>query len=384
MKDIVKTVLILLKKRVYVVIAVICISQVSCKPNPEKIDNWQEREEYIIRATDNEEYEVVNKWLQQWLEEDLTAWQYDFPLLQEKYGFSKAISSDENFCIFSWYTHNNSYPDEIWKNLILYKNEGKNHILVNHELGGVDENNKVISANEWGCKVPIIRQVKDLNGRKIYLTEKITWTGPWVTSSIEAYTIKDDNLYKIQGMFLTSDGRVEDEIYCGYNNSDWYFIKNRYIKSNTVFQYNEDEYEIHRPIDNNSNIPLDRYERLVFNGSKFVYTDIVPNEKLHLSLHEYRNIVSLFLTEKHLIRIDEMQDGSYRYAAWKQKDISLENLSMQEKPDLTLYNGSLDDGDRFIFRIGSYEYRIYMYGDEHLLEICQHGDIIHIEKKYVE
>ncbi|KEY58936.1 hypothetical protein [Serratia sp. DD3] len=76
---------------------------------------------------------------------------------------------------------------------------------------------------------------------------------------------------------------------------------------------------------------------------------------LHPSLREYQRPVLMWQTEKFTIRIDQLNDGKYRYSSWaKGKPVS-------EKPDLVLKNGEIEfDGSggnhSFQFKSGPYQY----------------------------
>ena len=98
-----------------------------------------------------------------------------------------------------------------------------------------------------------------------------------------------------------------------------------------------------------------------YNGQRFVYTETVYDEKvpLYTKLRNFKhNVVCLeFLPWK--VRIDEMPDGTFRYASWKSKDMS-------EAPDLIIPNGEygeteIDKGWQgkivsFTFKNNGYDY----------------------------
>ena len=80
--------------------------------------------------------------------------------------------------------------------------------------------------------------------------------------------------------------------------------------------------------------------------------------KLYLSLKNFKAPELQFKTAKFQVRIDEMQNGQYRYASW---DVM---QSQSQKPDLILNNGIVVmDGSggnhHFIFKSGTFEYVVY-------------------------
>ncbi|MDR6543320.1 hypothetical protein ABIC56_003317 [Acinetobacter bereziniae] len=81
-------------------------------------------------------------------------------------------------------------------------------------------------------------------------------------------------------------------------------------------------------------------------------------QKLHPSLRNFSKPDLQFKTTKFQIRIDEMPNGQYRYAAWGV------NQSQTEIPDLILNQGKVvmdgSGGDHhYIFNSGGYQYIIY-------------------------
>ena len=77
--------------------------------------------------------------------------------------------------------------------------------------------------------------------------------------------------------------------------------------------------------------------------------------KLHLSLVNFKQPVCILDTSKFRIRIDELSNGTYRYASWPIAK------TMHEQPDLILNNGKeIMDGSggnhRFEFKNDAYLY----------------------------
>lgn len=87
---------------------------------------------------------------------------------------------------------------------------------------------------------------------------------------------------------------------------------------------------------------------------------IIAKQKntLHTSLKNFTSPELQFKTAKFQIRIDQMNNGKYRYASWGR------NQAQSQKPDLILNNGQVVmDGSggnhHFIFKSGAYKYVIY-------------------------
>ena len=93
-------------------------------------------------------------------------------------------------------------------------------------------------------------------------------------------------------------------------------------------------------------------------------------ERLHLSLKSFKNPIYKFKTKHYLIRIDELENGKYRYASWKN------NQNETAKLDIVLPDGILEfsgsGGNHTItFKKGNFRYIVYRFqiGTSDTLEI---------------
>jgi hypothetical protein len=83
-------------------------------------------------------------------------------------------------------------------------------------------------------------------------------------------------------------------------------------------------------------------------------------ESLHSTLKSFKNPQYKFKTKHYLIRIDELENGKYRYASWKN------NQNESAKPDIILINGILEfsgsGGNHTItFKKGNFKYIVYRF-----------------------
>ena len=93
---------------------------------------------------------------------------------------------------------------------------------------------------------------------------------------------------------------------------------------------------------------------------KNLMTSLIAKEKgdLHTSLKTFKSPIYKIKTKIYLIRIDELSDYNYRYAAWKV------NEKETSKPDLVINNGQIEyegsGGNHVItFVNGIYTYKVY-------------------------
>ncbi|GEM_PF-273595 len=83
-------------------------------------------------------------------------------------------------------------------------------------------------------------------------------------------------------------------------------------------------------------------------------------EQLHESIKDYRKAIYLLKTKKFKVRIDQLDDDTYRYASWSA------DSEMTSQPDLVLSNGEVRyDGSggnhAYRFKNGIYTYEVYVY-----------------------
>lgn len=120
-----------------------------------------------------------------------------------------------------------------------------------------------------------------------------------------------------------------------------------------------------------SKFEIDQKKSLIENDKK----------KLYSTLKVFKSPTYKIRTKSYLIRIDELENGKYRYASWKT------GKSETSKPDLVLTNGELKfDGSggnhTIIFKKGEFNYKIYrgIVGEKDAAEISltveQKGKVI--------
>ncbi|MEH8198266.1 hypothetical protein [Aeromonas allosaccharophila] len=85
--------------------------------------------------------------------------------------------------------------------------------------------------------------------------------------------------------------------------------------------------------------------------------ELIARQKsgLHPSVQEYKSPELMWQTEKFTIRIDELDDGHYRYASWAK------GKTLADKPDLVLKNGTVrvegtGGNHTYLFTSGPYRY----------------------------
>jgi hypothetical protein len=85
---------------------------------------------------------------------------------------------------------------------------------------------------------------------------------------------------------------------------------------------------------------------------------------LHPRLVGFQQPVHLFETKTHVVRIDRLKSGTYRYASWKKTKNKTKKMRQEWywrlNPDLVLNGKRVDDGSggnhRYVFKSGAYTY----------------------------
>lgn len=96
-----------------------------------------------------------------------------------------------------------------------------------------------------------------------------------------------------------------------------------------------------------------------FDGEVFRFTGNQAPAWLHPSLKDYRSTKICLVTGnyqvQYLVQVDELNDGSYRYASWKG---AAGRAEMKRKPDLILNNGRFDKEKGYVFQNNTYTYEV--------------------------
>ncbi len=77
--------------------------------------------------------------------------------------------------------------------------------------------------------------------------------------------------------------------------------------------------------------------------------------RLYKPLRNFKQPVCMLQTDRHMVRIDQMNDNTYRYTSWKKAH------SMNEKPDIVVLNGEFvpqgsGGNHSYVFKNGAYTY----------------------------
>lgn len=164
----------------------------------------------------------------------------------------------------------------------------------------------------------------------------------WGTFAYEAVELYRLNERKLESTEYFSKYRlvVEYDIPC-YNEGMKIDVNGNDIYI-PVYEYDES---------NQSNDYHDRYLLYRWNGHGLDSLGNTGNRHLHTSLRDYKEFIKSVFTKNTHVRIDKMNDGSYRYASWNRYK------SPSDKPNLIIYEGICDENNgNYVFENNGYTY----------------------------
>lgn len=118
----------------------------------------------------------------------------------------------------------------------------------------------------------------------------------------------------------------------------------------------------------------DRYDVYRYDGKNFVWNRTDGGFWLHPSVRQFKHLVATGVVGTHRVRIDMMDDGTYRYAAWDNK------APLSQKPSVIINNGRLSRDEMCVctFVSGNNTYAVTLNGDWRIeaLEVLKNGKTV--------
>ena len=191
---------------------------------------------------------------------------------------------------------------------------------------------------------------------------------------VNTYKIEGDHLYKI----ALSDDMEGDSIFSvEYDMIDWYDAAGGFGQD-WAFHYDEVKRDLYVPQTKEYGFPpciTDRYRVYHFDGNQFVRQ---PNVRPHWGMPlimDYERLVKYFPTKDYTVRVDQLVDGTLRYASWKSSN------EMSSTPDIIILGGketTINYSKAYVFVNDGVEYTVgynenvkaadgYTYSHQHLL-----------------
>jgi len=339
----------------FLAIAVSCTTQTE----EERLAEYAKREvEFQKDLRKNwEEREKVNKSFAEWLLKDTCTYYYDFPYLKDSMEtVTIATSDDGKVRIYSWDTEMGGTMIE-WSNVIQYRSEdGKLRTFDGCVWDFEKSSEESEGDGNFGCLTQSIYSFQRRNGQIIYVTDSyFRESSIYGFNELNAFCISNGKLQNVTDAFVTPEGEMRQDVGVEYIIPSWYFLTGG-RGWDWIFSLEDETQTFYLPVTSEDmpNNMTDQYDLYKFNGYQFVYIGRDGGYWLHPSLRKFDKLSSMFKSGKYLIRVDQLQDGSYRYASWSGTE------DMRKKPDIVIYNGEFDELIAcYTFTNGDYKYLLF-------------------------
>lgn len=275
---------------------------------------------------------------------------YPFSMLQEHGHVSIATSEDGNLRCYSW----DDCSGGTWvsfRNIVQFRSGDDVHAYNSSFFDLVSEDSEDAEEGLDGCHINKIYTLDADGQSSIYLVYTYNReSSNWGFSTICAVKIIGG---KISPVNLFPD-QEEDQTSVGteYTIADWYFTANDGEGWDWLFEFDKESQTLYVPVAEPE--ITDQYTLYQFDGRHMINKGQSGGYWLHPSLSKFKRLFCLYNTDDYRIRVDEMDDGTYRYASWKV------DQTMSEEPQLVIYNGNLheDDGHSCFFENNGYTYLV--------------------------
>lgn len=185
------------------------------------------------------------------------------------------------------------------------------------------------------------------------------------TFEISTYRLYTDSLCRQDGFFYGEHADSTGSfLRFSYNAEDWK-IRN-YTQQIFAYSLDNDHNMIYLPVTDNKGRTSDYYHLYLFNDifTECYQNTVVPSQETGPSLAGYKRLVQHYFADGYYIRIDEMPDGTYRYASWKSKVHPIDMIPQYQQPDIIITGGTFHAPTQtYRFRNGKYNYQVPAFHD---------------------
>ena len=277
------------------------------------------------------------------------AMDYPFKEAAKSLDISDLRSADGRVRIITWNTGKGGTCPDIARFTLLKGDDGRVHSQ-GHNHGEA----LVLKIHQLS---PLGHHQQDNKGGTIYLTYDYFREGNTVGAAwMDAWYIQGDSLCEAN-VFPNGESKVGLE----YKIPDWYAITNNGEGYDWLFELVGRN--LYVPESTLDQILTDHYKLYRWMGDHFDLLGVVGNRRLHISLKEYESLQYYFVTKDYRVRVDRLDNGSYRYASWRR------SKQTDTKPDLVITGGKCDEEKGcYLFENDGYYYRVTTTeGENHLI-----------------
>ena len=217
---------------------------------------------------------------------------------------------------------------------------------------------------DFGRTWPLgLHSIKTKDGQTLYLYFWSESHHDWPTDNVAAFRVNRNGNLEEAPAFKTSKALLKS-INCGWQHEDVEYCHAMTVEDELYpgISYDAKTASVYVPLVEKAKDGKQRYTNrfLVyqFDGNVFAYKGRQAARWLHASLKDYQNTEYCFETDNYLIQVDKLNDGSYRYAAWKNGSTLSD---MKRKPDLIVNKGTVKN-NCYTFKNKTYTYVIDLNG----------------------
>ena len=330
----------------------IMLAFTSCSSHEDRLQ--QKVNEFIERCRQQDaDYDRIHRDLQEWFMTDAATHGFYSEELSEHLDIRHVTSPDGRISLNAWFIE----PYQTMNVIQLLGDDGFRaydcgviQLVEKSPKDGVDYSTEIQQVlNRDGDIIYLIRTVGGASS--MYDNERTQWG---------AFRIQGDRLVPVndffKGLHADKGGSI---LFMCYNQVNWALRTGQSIQSEIPFSFESSNQVIRIPVTDVEERALDHYSEYRFNGTSFIFTRKAENPTLHRSLSGYQELVQLYETERHYIRIDLMPDDTYRYAAWHKNNVEHKEIYPGQKPDIIVSRGYLNqDTHQYVFVNGSYTYKV--------------------------
>ena len=230
---------------------------------------------------------------------------------------------------------------------------------------------------ECGGSREIIAQIKTKSGETVYLIRSFfkadNFSG---ASTLEAIKIEGNGAVNVK---FNHDGKLLESQSVSFSNIPGWFFRTNEKGWGWLMCYDEESKDVYVsltcaiPLYGNDGVEQlsDRYAVYHFNGKEFIYQHTSAGYWLNFYLADFKYLEVVGEIGEHTIRIDRLNDGSLRYASWR------ETSDMTVQPSLVVGKGSFDEfTNRYSFVNDEYTYIVGVNddGDQIISLEVKHND----------
>lgn len=377
------------------VYSLLCLPLVSfaaicaCKPSHtvqagKKITEMEKKEQVMLEdAKPKSEEEALEnyftlsrKGLISWVLTDTATLSYPFTQSIEKEFVTIATSDDQCLRTYSWDTGGGGTMIR-WGNLIQYRN-GKGVTALHQSLDMLLHPEGEHDEIDFGSYIDTIYTYPCADGSKLYIADDyFKISSNYSANSLVAMKIEDGKL--VSAPCFVRHGKRTDTVGFEHSIADWYILANMGEGWDWLFRYDSEAQNLYVATTDSMNCICDRYDIYHFNGTDFVYQKTGAPFWLHPQLQDYQRLERFFKTKDYMIRIDNLDGETMRYASWKSTQ------RQSDAPELVLTGRYIEKDNAFEFSKGSYRYVVTMdeMGENATLKVEHNGKTILLQPQEI-